>query len=76
MKVCDLTLVAAKLDLAMQALKRKTTEAMAQWDDPISRSFDQRFLVPLEPRFQRAMDAIDRLSQILAEAERQCGSRD
>jgi hypothetical protein len=49
---------------------------MAQWDDPVSRSFDQRFFVPLEPRFQRAMDAIDRLSQILAEAERQCGSRD
>jgi hypothetical protein len=49
---------------------------MAQWNDPISHSFDQRFLVPLEPRFQRAMDAIDRLTQILAEAERQCGSRE
>ena len=60
----------------MQALNRRRAEAMAQWDDPISRSFDQRFLVPLEPRFQRAMDAIDRLSQILAEAERQCGSRE
>ena len=60
----------------MQALKRKKDEAMAQWDDPISQSFDQRFLVPLEPRFQRAMDAIDRLTQVLAEAERQCGSRE
>ena len=60
----------------MQALTRKKDEAMAQWDDPISHSFDQRFLVPLEPRFQRAMDAIDRLTQVLAEAERQCGSRE
>jgi hypothetical protein len=49
---------------------------MAQWSDPVSRSLDQRFLAPLKPRFQRAMDAIERLSQILAEAERQCGSRD
>jgi hypothetical protein len=76
MKVCDLTSAAAKLDLAIQALKRKKAEAMAQWSDPVSRNLDQRFLAPLEPRFQRAMDAIDRLSQILAEAERQCGSRE
>jgi hypothetical protein len=76
MKVFDLTSASAKLDLAMQALDRKKAEAMAQWDDPVSRSFNQRFLVPLEPRFQRAMDAIERLTQILAEAERQCGPRD
>jgi hypothetical protein len=76
MKVCDLTSASAKLDLAMQALQRRKTEAMAQWSDPVSHNLDERFLAPLEPRFQRAMDAIERLTQILAEAERQCGSRD
>lgn len=60
----------------MQALKRKKADAMAQWNDPVSLNLDQRFLAPLEPRIQRAMDAIDRLSQILAEAERQCESRE
>ena len=74
MAVCDLATGAAHLELAMESLQMAKTEATAQWDDQTHRRFQEEYLVPLEAKVRRALDAIHRLAQVVAKAERECGS--
>ena len=72
MRGCDPNSAAAKLDTAMEMLEKARSQAMSQWDDDTSRGFDEQFLVPLEPKVRRALDAIRHLAESLAKAEREC----
>ena len=74
MRLWDLSAGTAKLELAMDSLKKTTVEVQEHWDDETFRSFVETYLVPLEPRVQRAMNAIHRVAGVLARAERECGS--
>ena len=58
----------------MDSLKKSTLEVEERWDDDTFRAFLETYLVPLEPRVQRAVEAIHRLDQVLKRAERECGS--
>ena len=72
MRAWDPSGVAAKLDLALEVFRKAKIEAQSQWDDPTSRSFDETFLVALEPKVNRAMEAIRHLDEVLRRAEREC----
>jgi hypothetical protein len=73
-KLWDLSAGTAKLELAMDTLKKTTRQTEDRWDDETFRSFVKTHLEPLEPRVQRAVEAIHRVAQVLARAERECGS--
>jgi hypothetical protein len=72
MRGCDPTAAAAKLELAMEALNGAKGEALSRWDDEMSHGFEEQFLLPLEPKVRRALDAIRHLAESLAKAERDC----
>lgn len=72
MRGCDPSSAAAKLETAIEALSRARAEAAAQWDDPMSRSFEKEFLTPLESKIKRALDAIHHLTETISKAEREC----
>ena len=74
MKIWDLSPGAAKLGLAIQLLQKASIEAMEHWDDETHRDFEDNHLKPLEPKVRRTLDMIHRLEQVLAKAERECGS--
>ena len=75
MRQWDLATGAAKLELAMETLKKIETEAAAQWNDRNCREFREKYLVPLEARVDRAVVAIHRMAEVLAKAEHECGSQ-
>jgi hypothetical protein len=72
MRVCDPNSAAAKLDTAMDTLQKARSQALSLWDDDTSRIFDEQFMVALEPKVRRALDAIRHLAESLAKAERDC----
>ena len=74
MKTWDLTAGAGQLEEAIELLQRARANALEQWNDETNRKFQETYLVPLEPRLRRALDAIHRLAQVLDAAERECGS--
>ena len=74
MRKWDLTTGAARLDLALRSLQRAWNDAHEQWDDETAAAFHEKFLQPLEPRVRRAMDAIQRMSEVFAGAERELDS--
>jgi len=75
MKTWDLNSGAAKIELAVEVLQRAWKDANTHWSDETSRKFQEEYLAPLEPKVKRAIDGIHRLTEILANAERECRSQ-
>jgi hypothetical protein len=70
----DLNAGAARLELALEALRKTTAEVGESWSDQTYEDFRQSYLVPLEPKVRTALDAVHRLEQILGRARRECDS--
>jgi hypothetical protein len=73
MRDWDLTAGMAKLELAMHSLGAAGSEVAKSWSDQTNREFQETYLAPLEPMTRTVFDAIRRLAEVLACAERQCG---
>ena len=63
----------ARLDGALKELCARWDEAKTLWDDPVSRTFEQRHLAWLEPKVRVAVDAMDKMQKTLAQIRRDCG---
>ena len=74
MKPWDLNSGAANLEDAMKTLQEVRSDTAELWDDQTYRKFQEEYLLPLEPRVRRVLDAIHRLAEVMARAERDCGS--
>jgi hypothetical protein len=72
MRRWDLLSGAAKLDLAMENLKRNQANAQEFWSDKTSVEFQSRYLEPLEAMVKRALQSIHHLSQVLTSAQQEC----
>ena len=72
MRTWDLTTGTAKLEQSVDSLNLAWTEASAHWDDETQRAFQKNHLEQFQPRVQRALDAMHRISQVFAKAQREC----
>jgi hypothetical protein len=53
-------------------LMRRWAELRREWDDPVARAFEQRFIAPIEPDLRNAMSGLDRMATVLAQLRRDC----
>ena len=74
MKTWDLAAGAGKLELGLKSLQIAADDIGQSWDDDAYRRFVDSYLTPLEPRVRTLLDAVRRLAEVLANAERQCRS--
>ena len=74
MKSCDLSAGAAKLELALKSLRTTVTAVEAQWNDQAQRKFHENHLAAVEPKVRGMFEAIGRMTEVLAAAERDCGN--
>jgi hypothetical protein len=74
-RIWDLNTAAANLTNAQKALQLVRREAEEAWNDEIHRHFEERFLVPLDLKVKRMLDAIRHLSDVLNTARRDCDDR-
>ena len=72
MKSCDLTSGAAKLELAIKSLRVTLSAVEEQWIDQAHHKFREEHLAPIEPTVRRMFDAIARMAEVVAAAERDC----
>lgn len=72
MRMADLWGGSSQLNDSFDALRAAWAETAARWDDSTSRRFYKERLEPLEPTTRRALAAIQRLAEVLAQAERDC----
>lgn len=72
MKAWDLNSGAMKLDQAFQMLHKTMLDVAEQWNDPASNAFRESYLTPLAPLVKTALEAIERLEEVLVQAEHEC----
>jgi hypothetical protein len=74
MKSCDFNSGAAKLELALKTLRTTLNAVDQQWNDDAKRKFWDNHITQLDPSVRTMFDAIGRLSEAVAAAERDCAS--
>jgi hypothetical protein len=60
------------LDKAFKELMLKWAEVKMSWDDPMSRSFEERFLASLQMDLRNAMGAMDQMAVLLHQIYHDC----
>ena len=74
MKHSDVNASAAKIDLALKTFRTTFAAGDPQWTDVARRDFQATYLAPMDQKVKGMVQAITRLAEVLAGAERQCGS--
>lgn len=72
MKACDLQSGAGRIRRALEHLELAWAEATTEWNDEVSRAFEEQHLEPMLPVVKTALDAIGRMDLLLREAQRDC----
>jgi hypothetical protein len=75
MKVCDLNSGLGQLSHAFSRLKDRLAETKSDWNDGARRQFEQNHLSEIPARMQLLIAAVQRLSEVLEKAERDCEDR-
>jgi hypothetical protein len=70
-RLWDLSAGSAKLELALRGLHLAELRVAERWNDETYRAFAENYVAPLEPQIKALLDAVSRLSEVLAAAERQ-----
>ena len=73
MRIWDLAGGMARIDLAIKMLTAETATVSQLWSDEANRAFVDKYIKSAQMRVRNLLDALRRLSEVLAEAERQCG---
>jgi len=72
MRNWDLVSPGVKLEDALRKLKAVRDDVRAQWSDQTRQQFEETYLVPLEAKVKRALDAIKRMSDVTSQAHHDC----
>lgn len=73
MAICDLQTGLGQLAQAQTRLREQWALAKTHWHDQASRQFEEQHLREIPARLQLLAAAVQRLSAVLAQAERECG---
>ncbi len=72
MRRTDLDTSAAQLHSALKDLQRAWHVTCESWNDGASRQFAEQYLDPLIPSGRLAIDAINRMRELIGRMEREC----
>lgn len=72
MRPGDLSVPAGTLQHHLKNLSLRWDDVKQQWNDPVSRRFEEQYIAPLAPQVHTTAKAIDRLNQVLQKAYLEC----
>ncbi len=72
MRICDLVTGMGRLRRASAQLRERWADTKQYWNDETARQFEERYLVPLDPKLTLTLAAVGRLAEVLEQAERDC----
>lgn len=72
MRTWDLHGGMARIDLAAKTLGADTAAVSQLWSDEANQTFVEKYIKAVQMRVRNLLDALRRLDEALAQAERQC----
>lgn len=65
----------ANLQYARERLELQWRAACEHWQDAVAQQFEREHLEPLDPKIRSALQAIERLAEVLRRAELECSEQ-
>ncbi len=62
-----------RLQQTLKELNLRWEKANVDWDDKVSREFQDTYIRQLEPKVKATMDAMEKMSELLKRLKRDCG---
>jgi hypothetical protein len=66
---------ANRLKAAMKSLQERWLDTEATWSDSVRQSFEERYILPIEPAADAAMNGMQKLAEVLEKLRRDCSDR-
>lgn len=76
MRICDLQTGTIRLTRAAKRLRDQWLMTKEHWRDENSRTFERDHLDPLAPAITLTLAAVQRLAEVLEQAERECSEEE
>jgi hypothetical protein len=64
-----------RLNQTVRALKDQWLVTEATWGDSVRRRFEDRYLAPLEPAVDSAINGMQKIAEVLDQVRRDCSDR-
>jgi len=64
-----------RLHQTVRALKDQWLLAEATWGDQVRQRFEERYLAPLEPAVDSAINGLQKIAEVLDQVRRDCSDR-
>ena len=64
-----------RLNQTVRALKDQWLVTEATWDDSVRRRFEDRYLAPLEPAVDSAINGMMKIAEVIDQVRRDCSDR-
>lgn len=72
MRPGDLSVPAGTLQHHLKNLNIRWDDVKSEWNDPVGRRFEERYIAKLPPQINTTLKAIERLNQVLSKAYMEC----
>ena len=72
MRHADFVPPSARLEDALKRLEHTWQNTKEHWSDSVSQTVEDEYLVPLHSQVTLLLDAVNRVSEVMGHAERQC----
>lgn len=72
MAVADIASPGSKIHKSLEDLQLAWAETTEHWHDDNSRKFEEDHLIPMALAIKLSLDAVNRMSEALSKAERDC----
>jgi hypothetical protein len=66
---------ATRLNQTIRAVKDQWLVTEATWGDSVRQKFEERYLAPLEPAVDSAMNGMQKIAEVLDQVRRDCSDR-
>ena len=62
----------SKVSDAALKLRASWVDTQSEWNDAVSRDFEENHLAPLEPKINTVLRAVERMQELLSRVEQEC----
>jgi hypothetical protein len=66
---------AARLKAAMKSLQEHWLATEATWSDSVRQRFEERYILPMDPAAEAAINGMRKLAEVLEKVRRDCSDR-
>jgi hypothetical protein len=75
MRNADFVSPASRLADALTRLEHAWQQTKDHWSDPVSQTVEEDYLVPIHNQVSLMLDAVNKISEVMGQAERECSHK-